>query len=82
MIEGLVEQIEARYADAQAQMSDPEVIGDRTRYADAGREYRQLEPAAKLAQDWPVITDKREPLPDADAWATRSHKRDELGVGA
>ena len=29
MIEQLVEQIEARFQDAQAQMSDPEVIGDR-----------------------------------------------------
>ena len=39
MIEGLVDQIEARYAVAQAQMSDPEVISDRKRYADAGRLY-------------------------------------------
>ena len=31
MIEGLVNQIEARFADVQAQMSDPEVIGDRKR---------------------------------------------------
>ena len=37
MIESLVEQIEARFADAQAQMADPEVIGDRERYAEAGR---------------------------------------------
>ena len=37
MIESLVEQIEARFQDAQAQMSDPEVIGDRQRYAEAGR---------------------------------------------
>ena len=52
MIESLVEQIEARYADAQAQMSDPEVIADRQRYADAGRSFNQLSPAAKLAEDW------------------------------
>ena len=52
MIEGLVEQIEARYADAQAQMSDPEVISDRKRYADAGRLFNQLAPAAKLAEEW------------------------------
>ena len=52
MIESLVEQIEARFADAQAQMSDPEVIGDRQRYADAGRLFNQLAPAAKLAEDW------------------------------
>ena len=52
VIEGLVEQIEARYADAQAQMSDPEVISDRKRYADAGRLFNQLAPAAKLAEEW------------------------------
>src|SRR3712207_2970407 len=33
-------------------MSDPAVIGDRERYAAAGRAYRQLEPAAKLATEW------------------------------
>ena len=52
MIESLVEQIETRFADAQAQMSDPEVIGDRQRYADAGRLFNHLAPAAKLAEDY------------------------------
>jgi peptide chain release factor 1 len=52
VIESLVEQIESRFADVQAQMSDPEVIGDRRRYADAGRLFNQLAPAAKLAEDW------------------------------
>jgi peptide chain release factor 1 len=52
MITALVEQIEARHAEAQAQLSDPEVIGDRQRYADAGRLYNQLSPAAKLAEEW------------------------------
>ena len=52
MIESLVEQIEARFADAQAQMADPEVIADRQRYADAGRAFNHLAPAAKLAEEW------------------------------
>src|SRR3954447_19205999 len=52
MIESLVEQIEQRFAEAQAQMSDPEVIGDRQRYADAGRAFNHLAPAAKLAEEW------------------------------
>jgi peptide chain release factor 1 len=52
MIESLVQQIEARFADVQAQMADPEVIGDRRRYAEAGRAFNQLAPAAKLAADW------------------------------
>jgi peptide chain release factor 1 len=46
VIEQLVEQVEARFADAERDMADPEVIGDRARYAAAGRAYRQLEPAA------------------------------------
>src|SRR5215208_5319755 len=52
MIESLVEQIEARHADAQAQMADPQVIGDRHRFAEAGRRFNQLAPAAKLAEEW------------------------------
>jgi peptide chain release factor 1 len=52
VIERLVEQIEARFADAQREMSDPEVFGDRNRAAAVGRTYRQLEVAAKLAEQW------------------------------
>jgi peptide chain release factor 1 len=52
MIEKLVEQIEARFAELEREMSDPEVIADRERYAQIGREYRELAPAAKLATDW------------------------------
>src|SRR5918999_148580 len=52
MIESLVEQIEARYAEVQEQMADPAVIADRQRYADAGRQFNQLTPAAKLAEEW------------------------------
>jgi peptide chain release factor 1 len=52
MIEKLVEQIEARFAELSEQMSDPEVIGDRERYAEVGRAYSGLEPAAELAREW------------------------------
>ncbi|HEV3323848.1 MAG TPA: peptide chain release factor 1 [Solirubrobacteraceae bacterium] len=52
MIEDLVEQIETRFAELGAQLTDPAVIGDRARYAEAGRAYSQLEPAAKLAAEW------------------------------
>src|ERR1700709_1462881 len=38
MIEQLVEQIQARFSDLEAQMSDPEGISDRERYAEVGRE--------------------------------------------
>ncbi len=52
MIESLVEQIEARYAEAQARMADPEVIRDRHRYAETGRAFNQLAPAARLAEEY------------------------------
>ena len=52
MIEALVAQIEQRFAELAAQMSDPVVIADRRRNADAGRAYRQLAPAAALAAQW------------------------------
>src|SRR3954452_23123373 len=52
MIESLVEQIEARYAEVQDQMADPAVISDRARYAEAGRQFNQLATAAKLAEEW------------------------------
>ena len=52
MIEELVEQIETRFAELGEQMTDPEVISNRERYAEVGRAYRQLEPAARLASQW------------------------------
>jgi peptide chain release factor 1 len=52
VIEQLVEQIEARFADVQRELSDPDVFGDRNRAAAAGRAFRQLEIAAKLAEQW------------------------------
>ena len=52
MIEDLVAQIESRFAELGEQMTDPEVISDRERYAQVGRDYRQLEPAARLAAQW------------------------------
>ncbi len=52
MLEQLVSQIEERFADVTAQMSDPDVIADRERYAEVGRQYRALEPAHELAKEW------------------------------
>jgi peptide chain release factor 1 len=52
MIEDLIQQIETRFAELGEQLADPAVIGDRVRYAQAGRAYSQLEPAAKLAAEW------------------------------
>jgi peptide chain release factor 1 len=57
MIEDLIEQIDTRFAELGEQMTDPAVIGDRERYAEVGRAYRQLEPAAKLAVEWRRASD-------------------------
>jgi peptide chain release factor 1 len=60
MIEQLVEQIESRFAELEGQMSDPEVISDRERYAAVGREYRELQPAHELAGRWRTLRDDLE----------------------
>jgi peptide chain release factor 1 len=60
MIESLVEQIEARFAELEKQMADPAVIGDREGYADVGREYRELQPAHELAREYRTLRDDLE----------------------
>jgi peptide chain release factor 1 len=60
VIAQLVEQIEARFAEAEREMSDGDVISDRVRYAEAGRRYRQLAPAAELARQWRHATSDAE----------------------
>jgi peptide chain release factor 1 len=60
VIDSLVEQIEARFTELEAQMSDPEVIGNRERYAEVGREYRELQPAHGLAGEYRVLKDDLE----------------------
>ena len=60
MIESLVEQIEVRFAELERQMSDPAVIADRARYAEVGREYRELEPAHLLAREYAKLHDDLE----------------------
>ena len=82
MIAQLVDQIESRFAEVSAAMSDPDVVGDRHRLADAGREFSRLEPAAKLADRWRRAVDDeagaRELLaeeedPEARAMLERAH---------
>src|SRR3954452_9352508 len=80
MIEQLVDQIEARFAEAERQMSDPDVIGDRERYAAAGRTYRQLEPAAKLAEEWRLAKSDAEGAQELLAEGEDPELREELGT--
>src|SRR5215218_8436808 len=60
MVEQLIEQIEGRFSELERQMSDPSVIADRERYAEVGREYRELEPAHALAREWLTLKDDLE----------------------
>jgi peptide chain release factor 1 len=57
VIESLVEQIEQRFSGLSSEIVDAAVIADRQRYADVGRAYRQLQHAAKLAEQWRRATD-------------------------
>ncbi|MGA2930151.1 MAG: peptide chain release factor 1, partial [Solirubrobacteraceae bacterium] len=57
MIDELVSQIEARFGELEQELSDPAVIADRGRYTAAGRAYRELEPAAKLASEYRRVAD-------------------------
>ena len=52
MAEKLVEQIESRFAELSEQMADPDVIADRERYAEVGRQWRGLQRASELAREW------------------------------
>src|SRR3954453_11192428 len=57
MIDQLADQIEARFAGLSSQMSGPDVIGDRQRYAEVGRAYHALEPAHELATEYRRLVD-------------------------
>jgi peptide chain release factor 1 len=52
VVDELVSQIESRFEELSGQMSDPEVIGDRERYAEVGRAYSAIEPAHRLAVEY------------------------------
>ena len=60
MVEQLVGQIETRFADLERDMADPDVIADRSRYAEVGRAYRELQPARELAREYRKLNDDLE----------------------
>jgi peptide chain release factor 1 len=51
-MEPLVAEIERRFAELEAQLSDPAVIADQGRYTQAAREHKRLSAAAELARRW------------------------------
>ncbi len=60
MIDELISQIEARFNELEGELSDPAVIADRERFAAASRAYRELEAAAKLANEYRRVADDLE----------------------
>jgi peptide chain release factor 1 len=60
MIDELVAQLESRIGELEAELSDPEVIGDRERYEAARRAYSEIEPAARLAGEYRHAADDLE----------------------
>ena len=60
MIDELVAQLESRFGELESELSDPEVIADRERFAAASRAYRELEPAARLAGEYRRAADDLE----------------------
>jgi peptide chain release factor 1 len=51
-IEGLVDELERSYAEAQERMSDPAVYNDHRKAAETGRRLKELEGPVKLAEAW------------------------------
>jgi peptide chain release factor 1 len=52
MLDDLVNQIDSRFHELEAELADPTVISDRDRFTAASRAYRDLEPAARLAVEY------------------------------
>ncbi len=53
----LIERIEVRHAELEAEMADPEVIADRSRYAELGREYGRIDRARNLVLEYRRVSD-------------------------
>ena len=51
-VDDLISEIERSYDDLTGQLADPEVLGDRARYADAARAHAELAPVHELTQQY------------------------------
>ncbi len=71
MIGSLIERIEVRHAELEAEMADPEALADRARYAELGREYGRIDRARSLAVEYRRVLDDlsgaRELVEEGDA---------------
>jgi peptide chain release factor 1 len=57
MLDQLVEQVITRFGELENDLSDPAVIGDRAKFTEISRAYRDLEEAAKLAAEYRLVAD-------------------------
>jgi peptide chain release factor 1 len=57
MLDQLVEQVITRFGELENDLADPAVIGDRARFTEVSRAYRDLEQAAKLAVEYRRVAD-------------------------
>ena len=55
-----------------------EAIFDENELPEKWEEYKELN--AKLAGEWPVISDQQDPMEDADDWKAVEEKRDKLSM--
>ena len=62
----LVEQIEQRYRELEAQLADPKTIGDRGRYAEVSKEYGDLGEPHELVQQYRQAQSDARLLDDED----------------
>ena len=60
MVDQLVEQIHRRVGELETEMADPEVMGDRERFAEVMREHSRLRPANDLATEYTTLKDDLE----------------------
>jgi len=85
-IDNLIDEIERSYEELNAQLADPEVLGDRGRYADIARKHAELQQVYELARRFreaeQTVADAEVLLGDDSSDAEmRDFAQEELGEG-
>ncbi|MCX6364312.1 MAG: peptide chain release factor 1 [Actinobacteria bacterium] len=85
-IDNLIDEIERSYEELNAQLADPEVLGDRSRYADIARKHAELQQVYDLARRFRAaertVADAEGLLGDDSSDAEmRDFAQEELGEG-
>jgi len=85
-IDNLIDEIERSYEELNAQLADPEVLGDRARYADVARKHAELQQVYELARRFReaerTVADAEGLLgDDASDAEMRGFAQEELGEG-